>query len=117
MYRFRHGKCGRVPAAKQGIDVLTEQKGECTVSDGPALIYKDPSAFQGESALHLACLRGLKHLVKKLLTEGADPNVQTKTGDIPDFQTALHIAAANGDAELVRIFVEHSRKSIVFSVP
>ena len=44
-------------------------------------IFQSEFHFQGETALHIACERGLVNLIIKLLDCGANPNISTA---IPD---------------------------------
>lgn len=55
----------------------------------------------------------MKDLVKKLLTNGADPNVRTKTGTIPDFQTPLHLAIVNRHRDVVKVLLEHKSNNFL----
>ena len=58
-----------------------------------------------ESVLHLACENGLSDLVKLLLVEGSDPNVQTTSET--DSQTPMHKAVLNDHDETLDLFIEH----------
>ena len=84
-------------------------------------------SFQGETALHLACEKGLPKLVKVLLDNGGNPNSQTlkitdPSGGLPaEFlmegettpvsqQTPLHLALAQGNSEIVSLFLQFKCK-------
>ena len=83
--------------------------------------------FQGETALHLACEKGLAKLVKVLLDNGGNPNAQTSkiidpSGGLPaEFltegestpasqQTPLHLALVQGNSEIVSLFLQFKCK-------
>ena len=90
------------------------------------LIYVYVS-LQGETALHLACEKGLAKLVKVLLDNGGNPNAQTlkitdPSGGLPaEFltegestpasqQTPLHLALSQGNSEIVSMFLQFKCK-------
>lgn len=58
-----------------------------------------------ESVLHLACENGLGELVKLLLVEGSDPNVQTTNAT--DSHTPMHKAVLNDHEDILDLFIEH----------
>jgi len=60
----------------------------------------------GETALHLACLKGHPDMVKLLLVKGADTTLTNfhKQGTYTIRQTALEVAEENGFPEIVKIF-------------
>ncbi|XP_029654379.2 rabankyrin-5, partial [Octopus sinensis] len=90
------------------------------------------STLQGETALHIACTKGLAPLVKVLLERGANPNAQT--AEVPQSttsalalytevdedgnpkaapvgkQTPLHLAIIHKYEEIVSLFLEHKAK-------
>jgi len=63
---------------------------------------------RGETALHLASQRGLATLTTAMLVAGADPNLQTISGDVFR-QTALHLALAAGQETVVACLLEFSQ--------
>ena len=80
---------------------------------------------QGETALHLACHKGLSKLVEVLLKKGANPNTQTEStslmganqdgqgeGTPVTRQTPLHLALVNRFSEIVEIFLQYKSKSV-----
>lgn len=77
--------------------------------------------FQGETPLHLACLKGLTELVEVLLDKGANPNSQTHTPSTGHLgleeettpvsqQTPLHLALVNNHSSIVELFLQHKSK-------
>ena len=89
------------------------------------------SLFQGETALHLACDKGLTKLVKVLLDNGGNPNSQTvkiinPSGGLPvEFltegdttpvsqQTPLHLALVQGNSEIVSLFLQYKCKQFLY---
>lgn len=76
------------------------------------------SCFQNETALHVACEKGLVHLVQVLLSNGANPNTQTSAQlntltlddeeQIPvTKQTPLHLAILSKREDIVDVFLQH----------
>jgi ankyrin repeat protein len=70
---------------------------ESLVDHGASINLKN---FVGESALSLACQRGLARKAEYLLENGADPNAPNLDGATP-----LHHAAALGDVALIALLV------------
>lgn len=68
----------------------------------PGLIDALGSGLVRQAALHRATCRNQRAAIKLLLERGADINRR----DFPDNATALHIAAAVGDLETVKMLVE-----------
>lgn len=79
--------------------------------------------FQGETPLHLACLKGLTELVEVLLDKGANPNSQTHTPSTGHLgleeettpvsqQTPLHLALVNNHSSIVELFLQHKSKEL-----
>ena len=60
----------------------------------------------GSTALHVAVVHGHLHLVKVLLSQGADPNLQTRS----KHQCPLHIAAQNTDLPIMEALVSSGAK-------
>jgi len=58
--------------------------------------------FVGETALYLACARGLEDKVEYLLDNGADVHIANLDG-----ATALHAAASFGDSAIISMLVRH----------
>uniref|UniRef100_A0A6B2EBK2 Ankyrin n=1 Tax=Phlebotomus kandelakii TaxID=1109342 RepID=A0A6B2EBK2_9DIPT len=54
------------------------------------------------TALHMACEKSMTRLVKQLLEQGADPNIQTN-----DLRTTLHCAVVANNLSVVEAFVKH----------
>ena len=56
----------------------------------------------GETALYVACKRGIVYLAKKILTaRGVDINKPDKKGNTP-----LHAACVSGTSEIVALLIE-----------
>lgn len=73
---------------------------------GLLLKYKgDPNAVQseGNTPLHLACLKGDAELVRMLLKHGADPNMR----NLVCRRTPLHIAVEEDHKEIVRALMKN----------
>jgi len=80
---------------------------------------------QGETALHLACEKGLSRLVEVLLEKGANPNAQTYKPTLTNslvmkgettavmLQTPLHLALVNKYSDIVEIFLQHKGTCII----
>lgn len=64
----------------------------------------------GQTALHYACSKNHPSIVKLLLENGAEINVQDKYGAAP-----VHRAAAQGHIDIVRILSEHPKFRIQIS--
>ncbi|KAJ1524187.1 hypothetical protein ONE63_010710 [Megalurothrips usitatus] len=65
---------------------------------------------QGQSAMHLACERGLSRLVAALLEAGGNPNLQTLAAaeaGAAHRQTPLHVAVANAHEDAARVIVDY----------
>ena len=60
------------------------------------------------TALHWAAHSGHDELCEALCKEGADVNVQTKTGDTP-----LHLAVFKGKANVVKVLLAHNAKTSI----
>lgn len=76
---------------------------------------------KNETALHVACEKGLVHLVQVLLSNGANPNTQTSaqlnTLTLDDEeqlpvtkQTPLHLAILSKREDIVDVFLQHKAK-------
>ena len=64
---------------------------------------------QGETALHVACRRGLVSLVRALLEAGGNANIQsTSSADDSGItkQTPLHVAVEAGHKDIVKVFLD-----------
>ena len=86
--------------------------------------------LQGETALHLACEKGLLKLTEILLDKGANPNSQTLKpslsvtqqmtfdGELPPVsqQTPLHLALVHRHSDVVEIFLQHKSKCCMHSI-
>jgi ankyrin repeat protein len=73
---------------------------------------------QGETALHIACQRGLFKLVKALLDNGANANAQTQApidGCTTFKQTPMHLAILAGHKEVVKILLDFKGKQMMLS--
>lgn len=53
-----------------------------------------------QSALHIACLRGLPAVAQLLITKGADINMRDENGYTP-----LHIAAYHGKCDVAKMLL------------
>lgn len=58
--------------------------------------------FQGETALHLACLKNYSDLVRKLVNLGANPNLLSSELR----QSALHYATKSNSEDCIRAFID-----------
>ena len=75
---------------------------------------------QGETALHVACRRGLVSLVRALLEAGANANIQTVLSadgsDGVTKQTPLHVAVEAGHKDIVRTFLDFKGTRVLYFV-
>ena len=69
------------------VGVLLDQKADPNIQE----------AERGTGPLHIAALNGQQEVAQRLLTGGANPNLQDKSGSGP-----LHWAAENGQQEVVQ---------------
>jgi ankyrin repeat protein len=89
---------GILDAAWRGeVDVLRRR-----LDARPELIDAPGTGFVKQSALHRAACKSQHACLRLLIDRGADVYVR----DFPDNAYPLHVAAAVGDLETVRIFVE-----------
>ncbi|KAL0262557.1 hypothetical protein SLS55_001525 [Diplodia seriata] len=63
----------------------------------------------GWSILHYAAIGGLLGIVTRLIDSGIDPDLENDEGFTP-----LHFASVNGHVDVVKIFLQHSRKDAAF---
>ncbi|KAK3918454.1 Rabankyrin-5 [Frankliniella fusca] len=65
---------------------------------------------QGQTAMHVACERGLAKLVAALLNAGGNPNLQTLTASDAGGahrQTPLHVAIANRNEDAAHVIIDY----------
>ena len=76
--------------------------------------------IQGETALHVACRRGLASLVHALLEAGANANIQTTSSTDGSNgvmkQTPLHVAVEAGHKDIVRTFLDFKGNPVFYVV-
>lgn len=77
-------------------------EGEIDLPINP-IIYKTP---EGDTCLHIACIRGNMRTVKLLLEEGVDIN---ELGDMN--RTALHYSKSFGHIEIYEYLLNHGAES------
>jgi len=71
---------------------------------------------KGETALHVACRRGLVRLTGALLEAGANANVQTLSSWVHTVsrQTPLHVAVEGGHKDVVQLFLDFKGEYLAY---
>ena len=91
-------KTGTDTPLQQALEERDEAAIHQLLEEGADIHHRD---VLGETALHVACKRGLTDFVKILLDKGADVNYRTKYNSIP-----IRIALENDDLELFRLLLQ-----------
>ena len=68
-------------------------------------------SYGGESLLHVAAKKGNLSMVKLLIEQGANVNIQDESGNTP-----LHYAAANGKKDIVKYLLDNKADSSIVNV-
>ncbi|XP_062389591.1 BRCA1-associated RING domain protein 1 [Sardina pilchardus] len=92
------GGSGREPGLSPGPSPAGGRRSQGRLSQGsPAFAKRN---HKGETPLHLAAIKGDVEAVKRLLEQGADPNLKDNAG-----WTALHEASNHGHVALVEALI------------